>query len=206
MTKNLDIQRFNDEELLKKYLDTKNQELLGELLNRYISFVVLIAAKYLKDKDLAKDMAMQVFEKVIADVERFEITHFKSWLHVVTKNQCLMYLRATKGHQELSIDADFLLERHVENNLVVHHGYDEEKEQNLQELEKAVNQLDVEQKRCIELFFIEERSYKEITDMTGYSLNEVKSYIQNGKRNLRNILAKNGQVILYLLFCIHLVK
>jgi RNA polymerase sigma factor (sigma-70 family) len=206
LNKSTEIQHLTDEELLNKYLHLRDQSILGQLLERYISFVLLIASKYLKDKDLAKDLSMQVFEKVINEVHRFEIKNFKSWLHVVTKNQCLMHLRSQKGHLSISIDHSFNEGNFVENETFVHHGYDEEKESRLVRLEDAVNQLDEEQRQCVKLFFIEEKSYKEITDTTGYNLNQVKSYIQNGKRNLRNILASNGDIILYLLFCLQLIS
>jgi RNA polymerase sigma factor (sigma-70 family) len=206
LNKSTEIQHLTDEELLQKYFGQRDQAILGQLLERYISFVLLIASKYLKDKDLAKDLSMQVFEKVINEVHRFEIKNFKSWLHVVTKNQCLMHLRSQKGHFSISIDQSNNTGNFVENETFVHHGYDEEKESRLVQLEDAVNQLDEEQRQCVQLFFIEEKSYKEITDTTGYTLNQVKSYIQNGKRNLRNILAENGNIVLYLLICMQLIS
>jgi RNA polymerase sigma factor (sigma-70 family) len=206
LDRSAEIQHVTDEELLKKYFGQRDQAILGQLLERYIPFVLLIASKYLKDKDLAKDISMQVFEKVISEVHRFEIQNFKSWLHIVTKNQCLMYLRSEKGHFSISIDQSNNTGNFVENETFVHHGYDEEKENRLVQLEDAVNQLDEEQRQCVQLFFIEEKSYKEITDVTGYSMNQVKSFIQNGKRNLRNILAENGNISLYLLICMYLIN
>ena len=53
--------------------------------------------------------------------------------------------------------------------------------------------LNPEQKQTVELFYLQEKSYKEIVDQTGFSMNDVKSYIQNGKRNLKIMLSKTDE-------------
>jgi RNA polymerase sigma-70 factor (ECF subfamily) len=195
-----------------------------------LRFVYLICLKYVKTDELAKDLSMQVFEQVCTDVLKFEIKNFKSWLHVVSKNTCLMYLRKNKsrpqtssidespmilqitntnddsmdvssGHNiQFSTNENFVLnsmemssEMHPDNNLEV----------KLEQLEKAVNLLEGNQKSCIKLFYLNEKTYKEVAEITGLDLNEVKSNIQNGKRNLKNYLINNELISLYLFFIIN---
>ena len=204
MNKNSEIQALTDEELLRKYTLEKDKVLLGQLLTRYIRFVFLIGLKYLHDEEKAKDMAMQVFEKVSTDILRFEIKHFKSWLHIVTKNECLMHLRSQKGFQHIHFDSEKESEKNVENDVFVHHDYDQEKEIKLGQLEKAINSLEEGQKECIALFYIQEKSYKEVADITGLSLNQVKSNIQNGKRNLKSMLINSGEFMLMVFVSLYL--
>jgi RNA polymerase sigma-70 factor (ECF subfamily) len=58
-------------------------------------------------------------------------------------------------------------------------------------LEKCIETLGDEQKQCVKLFYLQEKCYKEITESTGFDMNKVKSYIQNGKRNLKICMEKN---------------
>lgn len=153
---------------------------VGILFNRYTSLVYGVCLKYLKNREDAKDATMLLFEKLLVALKEHEVTHFKSWLYITTRNHCLMKLRSEKGKyaEELS---PFLMESVGE----LHPEEVEMKETNLTRMEKCIEQLNTEQKACVQLFFLQEKCYKEITDLTGYDLNKVKSFIQNGKRNLK---------------------
>lgn len=204
MTKNHEIKSLPDIELLNAFLLKKENRYLGELLDRYVRFVFVVCMKYLKNEEEAKDMVMQVFEKVIRDVHRFEIQNFKSWLHVVTKNSCLMHLRSNKNIKNTSWDEtkDFTL--NVETRHAMHLEESEENELRLVELEKSVLLLEESQKQCIELFYLKGKSYLEVAEITGFTLNQVKSNIQNGKRNLKNRLMANGEFILMVFISLYL--
>ena len=75
----------------------------------------------------------------------------------------------------------------------MHQNKAEEKEVQYTQLEKAIEELNEDQRKCIELFYLKEKSYNDIVDLTGYTMNEVKSFIQNGKRNLKIKLDKNSE-------------
>lgn len=132
---------------------------------------------------------MQVFEKLVKTVKENDVKNFKSWLHVVTKNECLMLLRSRKYKTEKT-SSELNSEVHMDLAYSLHPTEDEHIEQNLQELELAVEELPPEQKECIRLFYLQQKCYKEIEELTGFELNKVKSYIQNGKRNLKIHLQK----------------
>lgn len=177
-------QQATDQDLLDAFGKKQNLDDLAELYNRYIHLIYGVCLKYLKNKDDAQDAVMQVFEKLIGDVNRFEIKNFKSWLYVYTRNLSLMKIRASKGG--LSIKDIETLEESMENELSVHPTDDENNlEDNLQALEKCIETLIKEQKECVSLFFLKEMSYKQIVEQTGFEINKVKSYLQNGKRNLK---------------------
>jgi RNA polymerase sigma factor (sigma-70 family) len=65
-------------------------------------------------------------------------------------------------------------------------------DQDMETLKKCIDQLKDEQKECIKLFYLEEKCYQEIAESTSYELKKVKSYIQNGKRNLRICMDQHG--------------
>ena len=161
--------------------------ILGHLFSRYTSMVYGVCLKYLKDREDAKDAVMQVFEKLMQSLKAHEVENFKSWLYVTTRNHCLMHLRSRKGKYNEQISSQL-----VESDLVLHQVDEPEIEQNLSKLEKCIEELAEDQKLCVKLFFLEEKCYKDVVGLTGFDLNKVKSYIQNGKRNLKICMDGNG--------------
>ncbi|MDF2438461.1 MAG: sigma-70 family polymerase sigma factor [Bacteroidota bacterium] len=141
--------------------------------------------KYLKDEDDSSDASMQIFEKLLKDLKKHEIQQFKGWLHMVCKNFCLMQLRSgqTKLKHQKELYKDFA--GIMENDLGLHHSLEYTKELQLNYMEECMKGLNNEQRLCIELFYLQEKSYNEVAAMTSFSMNNVKSYIQNGKRNLK---------------------
>lgn len=173
-----------DERLLQEYKQSGDLKTLATLYQQYMHLVYGVCLKYLGNEEQSKDAVMQIFEELIQKVKQHEIKQFKSWLYVLSRNFCLMQLRASKKMPTESLP-DFM-----EFADDVHH--DNDNEENLTALERCREKLPKPQKLTIQLFYIEEKCYKEIADDTGYSMNEVKSYIQNGKRNLKICLEKNS--------------
>jgi RNA polymerase sigma factor (sigma-70 family) len=171
---------FEDSELILNYKESGEKVWVGELYKRYRALVYGVCLKYLKDREQSKDAAMHVFEKLLASLLSHEVQHFKSWLYVSTRNYCLMQLRSQKGKYTEEI-SPLLVETSPTNHL----EDGTELEGNLTKLEKCIETLNAEQKACVQLFFLQEKCYQEVSDNTGYELGKVKSYIQNGKRNLK---------------------
>lgn len=171
---------MTDQELLDRYYADGNNEWLGTLLSRYTLLLFGVCMKYMKQEDEAKDCVQQIFVKIITELPKYRVTWFKSWIYTIARNHCLMKLRDQHGRQvELSEtmladwDDEMMKHRHME------------KDQLLDLMTRALEELGPEQKQCVILFYLEKRSYQEITDITGFTLMQVKSHIQNGKRNLR---------------------
>ena len=177
--------QHSDLELISSYKETADKEIIGFLFEKYTHLVFGVCMKYLKDEDEAKDAVMQIFEKLITDLKKHEINQFKGWLHSVSKNYCLMQLRSDKNRagKEQELKKEF--KSFVESGFEVHLTDVPDKEKQLTLLEEAIKTLKEDQKLCIELFYLREKSYHEIVELTGYSLNNVKSHIQNGKRNIK---------------------
>ncbi|MBC7947123.1 MAG: sigma-70 family RNA polymerase sigma factor [Chitinophagaceae bacterium] len=172
---------ITDQELLAKFHADHNNEWLGILLERYTLLLLGVCMKYLKNEDDAKDSVQQIFLKVIQELHKYKVEYFKSWVYMVAKNYCLMKLRDKQGKLATSLNEN------------IHSTPDEEldkqvflqNDKTLEVMEEALGELNAEQKQCVTLFYLQKKSYQEINELTGFSMLQVKSYIQNGKRNLR---------------------
>ena len=172
--------KLSDNELLLLYIQQDDKIALGTLFKRYYHMVFGVAMKYMKNSDLAKDVTMQVFEKLIPDLKKHKIHYFKSWLYRVAQNACLMELRKNKS---ITKPLEENLMGNMENETELHQI--EEKEAMLTNMEHELDKLPAEQQKCIKLFYLERKTYNDICEATGYTFKEVKSFIQNGKRNLK---------------------
>ncbi len=186
---------ISDEELVHRYRNSFDTAYIGELYQRYTHLVFGVCMKYFKNEMESEDATMQIFEKLIADLKKHHITAFKPWLHTVVKNHCMMHFRKESSETKKKVELKFERGEVVENPENNHLQEAEDKEFVLQYLKEGIDELKEEQRTCIELFYLKDCSYAEITTITGFSINEVKSYIQNGKRNLKNyITARNEQL------------
>lgn len=181
-----------EKQLIEKFRQSQDIALLGKLYQPYMHLVYGVCLKYLKDRDLAQDAVMTIFEELVVKLPKHEVENFKSWLYVLSKNHCLMELRKQKRLKTDNYDhSDLGL---MENGQLLHH--EEEyvlQEENLERLSYCIAQLKTEQKQCVEMFYLDKKSYLEITESTSYELKKVKSYIQNAKRNLKQCMEQGGK-------------
>ena len=174
----------SDNELLDRYYATNDQKWIGILLDRYTMLLLGVCMKYLKNEEEARDAVQQIFLKVLTEVSKYRIDYFKSWLYMVAKNHCLMKLRASQGRQMKELKEFAIEDQETDKTELLAN----ENAYNL--LEEAIDELSEEQKQCVTLFYLKKYSYQQITDVTGFTPMQVKSYIQNGKRNLRMLLER----------------
>ncbi len=177
---------WDEPSLLSNFRQTGDLEILGRLYGQYMPLVYGLCLKYLKDEHDSKDAVMQIFEQLVKKLRVHEVSNFKSWLYTLARNHCLMALRAAGKHPTSSLE-----EQAVESGEFLHPVNDDDKEERLVLMENCIGKLPDEQKATIRLFYLDQKCYKEVADLTGYDLNKVKSYIQNGKRNLRICMEKN---------------
>ena len=176
----------NDTDLVKKYKSGGDINVLGELYARYMDLVYGVCLKYFKEPEEAKDAVINIFEELVTKLKKYDVANFKSWLYQLTKNYCLMKIRSGKS-KPVVVDVDIM---HLgENN---HLDNIAEKENQLNGMENCVEQLPAEQKRAIQLFYLQGKCYKEIAELTGMEINRVRSFIQNGRRNLKICMEKQA--------------
>lgn len=173
----------SDEELLDIFQNSGSLDVLGELYSRYMHLVYGVSLKYLGDRDDAQDAVMNIFEKLVTDLPKHKVQNFKSWLYVLTKNHCLMEFRSRKSADNrlegLKIEQEFM-----ESGIEMH-PLDREDRSIEDALKKCIEKLKDEQKQCIDLFYYQKLCYQEIAAKLLMEEKKVKSYLQNGKRNLK---------------------
>lgn len=182
---------LSDEELAAYYRESGRRELIGELFKRYSHLVLGVCYRYMGNRDDAQDIAMGIFESLFSSLRKFEVRNFRAWLLVVTKSHCNQALRDRKKHSLSREWEENLMDEVMENNPALHPDTENENEFRIKKLHLAVGNLSPGQQHCILLFYFDGKSYQQIAETTGYSLNEVKSHIQNGKRNLKISLEQN---------------
>jgi RNA polymerase sigma-70 factor (ECF subfamily) len=178
--------------VLEMFRQSGNNQYLGILLQRYTLLLFGVCMKYLRNEEEAKDAVQQVFIKALGEAGKYPITYFKSWIYTVARNYCLMELR--KNHRTIS-------DEEVQGGLA-DTGPDpleeklqrDHKEQLLSWIEQGLQQLQEPQRQCVTLFYLEKCSYQQIAERTGHSLMQVKSAIQNGKRNIKIWVEKQRQI------------
>ena len=158
---------------------------LGELYQRYMDLVYGVCLKYYKEPETAKDGVMQLFEELVQKLKRHEVDNFKGWLHQVAKNHCLMQLRTPKNLKTVEFKSEL-----VQSEADVHLNGVMEKEENFKKMEFCLDTLIKEQRETIKLFYLEGKCYNEIVEITGQEWNQVRSLIQNGRRNLKICMEK----------------
>lgn len=181
------MEEQDDASLVVAYQKSGDLKMLGELYNKYMHLVYGVCFNYFKDEEQSKDAVMQIFEELVSKLRIHQVQNFKSWLHVLTRNHCLMALRKSSRNPTVTMEDNF-----VENSDFVHLDIDDTKETQLTIMEKCMETLSEEQRRSVDLFYLQEKCYKEVADITGYDMLKVKSYIQNGKRNLKICIEKNS--------------
>lgn len=182
--KNNQYSHLTDQELLDSFYTTRDNQWLGTLLQRYTLLLLGVCMKYLKNEEEARDSVQQVFLKTITELHKYRVDYFKSWLYMVAKNHCLMKLRNRQGKQPTELKEQMALATDEAQSKHLHL----EKDRQLEIMEESLEALNAEQKQCVTLFYLEKKSYQEIANHTGFTLMQVKSYIQNGKRNLKILM------------------
>ena len=176
-----------DEELISAFKQSGNKNLLADLFKNHVNTIYGTCLFYLQDKEEAKDEVMNIFEKLLSELKTNEIKNFKGWLSFVVRNHCISVIRKkntvlknTKGYYDYEYkDAVY------EEELKIESVNDEKM---LEHLQDCLPKLKEAQRKCIELFYLKNMSYQQICELTTYEINEVKSYIQNGKRKLKLLI------------------
>ena len=186
--KNISPNDTTDKELVAAFKQSGDTNYLSTLYQRYMDLVFGICLKYFKDAERCKDAVMDIYEELNTKLKLHEVENFKGWLHVLARNYCLMQLRSPRNMKTTEFKADFM--QSAENTHL--NGEVLEKESNFVKLEQCLNTLTNEQRQSVQLFYLENKCYNEIAEITGFDWNKVRSYIQNGRRNLKLCMDEKG--------------
>jgi RNA polymerase sigma-70 factor (ECF subfamily) len=185
--RNISHNNLSDKELVALYKESGNMAVLGELYQRYMELVYGVCLKYYKEPETAKDSVMQIFEELVSKLKKHEVDNFRGWLHQVAKNHCLMQLRTPKNLKTVEFKTEI-----VQSGEELHLNGVLEKEENFKKLEYCLGTLTDEQRETVKLFYLDGKCYNEIVEITGKDWNQVRSFIQNGRRNLKLCMEKTA--------------
>ncbi|MCB9255637.1 MAG: sigma-70 family RNA polymerase sigma factor [Chitinophagales bacterium] len=174
---------LSDNELIDRFRYSHNNQYVGELYTRYAHLVLGLCIKYFKDLEVAKDATMGIFELLLNELKRHKIENFKSWLYTVSKNYCLQELRKKSSSNSKEDLYKVFISETMETEMDLH--LHKEKENLILKMEQALPSLKYNQRLCLKMFYLEGKSYADISKELEFSLKDVKSHIQNGKRNLK---------------------
>ncbi|HLL96464.1 MAG TPA: sigma-70 family RNA polymerase sigma factor [Spirosoma sp.] len=178
-------------EYVAAYRATGDLAVLGELYERHMELVYAVCYNYLRDEDEAKDAVMHLFEQLVTDLRRHDVQQFQPWLHSVARNYCLMQLRKKQAHPMAALlTGDTDVDDTDSLPLLVEEPDALDLEEDLTCLEACLQTLPTEQRTCLTLFYLEQKSYADVALITGYDSKQVKSYLQNGRRNLKLCMSK----------------
>jgi RNA polymerase sigma-70 factor (ECF subfamily) len=176
---------ISDQELLERFYADHDNQWLGILLERYTLLLLGVCMKYLKNEEQARDSVQQIFLKAITELQKYRVEYFKSWIYMVAKNHCLMQLRDKPGKNTVEVKDSIVAEvdEADKESLLLN-------EKTYEYMGEALKELNADQQLCVTLFYMEKKSYQQIAEQTGYRMMQVKSHIQNGKRNMRILIEK----------------
>ncbi|MCB0637390.1 MAG: RNA polymerase sigma factor, partial [Lewinella sp.] len=183
-----DLSGLSDEELLAAARGRRRERFCDEIFRRYHVEVYGLCLYLLREASLSQDLTLQIFAKAFTELSGAEVSQLRPWLLALTRNTCLNHLKQAKKRQQARQDWQA---RTGEQNMLYAENRALETFSLLQEpgdddrLHALLATLPAEQRRCLELFYWEGLSYREIAARTGFAEKQVKSYLQNGKRQLR---------------------
>jgi RNA polymerase sigma factor (sigma-70 family) len=183
--RNISSGSASDEELVSSFKATGDLSVLGTLYQRYMDLVYGVCLKYLRIPENAQDSTIAIFEELIVKLKKHEVEHFRAWLYSLAKNHCLMRIRSEKKSVTVAFDVELM---QSEENL--HLNGELDREESFRKLDDCMEKLDPDQKTVIELFYLQGKCYKEVSEITGLEWNKVRSFIQNGRRNLKICMDK----------------
>jgi RNA polymerase sigma factor (sigma-70 family) len=178
-----------DLDLITRYKQDRDINIVALLFQRYMDLLFGVCLKYFKEPEQAKDALMQIFEELLKKLDKHEIANFKGWLYTLAKNHCLMQLRSPKTIKTAEFHSETMQSGEELHLIAVM-----EKEAEFGRMEKCLETLADEQQKTVRLFYLENKSYKEIAEITGIDWNKIRSFIQNGRRNLKICMEKSVSI------------
>lgn len=178
---------MDEQSLIATFRQKQKMQALAELYGRYVHLVSTLAHSILKQQHLAEDAVNDVFEIIAQDLKTTQVNNFSSWLYSVTKFHCLKL----KKKQQKEFAQEDMSQQEATDDAISNLEMELKLQKRIALMQSSLGEIKEHQKTCIELFYLKGMSYHDISDQTGFSVKEVKSYIQNGKRNLKNVMLDN---------------
>lgn len=157
-----------------------NSEALTVLINEYKDIAYNLALSMVKNKENAKDIVQNSFLKVLENINRFRNeSKFSTWLYRIVYNQSINFIKKT-NHLNSGIQNTSMSFEYYEN--------DDSQEENVQELYKAIDLLNDTERNIIMLFYLADKSVKEISHILKLSNSNIKVILHRTRKKLQEII------------------
>jgi len=171
----------NDEEIIKK-IQKGQSDLFGVIVDRYQGKMERYARKFLLNQGDINDIVQDIFIKAYTNIKGFDIKRkFSSWLYRIAHNHLVNHLRKRKIILPL-LDWD---------TFFPHKEYDIEEDINNQEIRDLINRcldkLTIKYREPLVLYYFQELSYREISDILKIPVSTVGIRIKRAKQQMKNI-------------------
>jgi RNA polymerase sigma factor (sigma-70 family) len=184
-----------DKNLIQRCLKGE-EKAFEQLLGKYRTSVFSICLRMVRNRSTAEDIAEEVFVKVFSALDRYDPTFpFASWLHRITSNLCIDYIRREKDRaisldQPLGGDEDGLLLQIPARTAAP--DREVESKEMMAMLDEAIARLPEHYRIIVILRHQEERSYEEISETLGIPLGTVKARIHRARNMIVEYLRTKG--------------
>lgn len=178
------IIKLSDEQLVVKVRD-EDQEFYAYLVKRYEEKLLRYANYLINSPHKAADVVQESFIKAFVNLKGFNSKKkFSSWIYRIVHNQAINYLK--KHQKEISWEKNDWLKNKIKD------GQDLErdliKKENIKRVKKGLKKLDIKYREVLALFYFEEKSYEEISDILRIAIGTVGTRVNRGKKLLKLIL------------------
>ena len=181
MEKDLDINLYNE------YLESKEANAFEALYIKYKDKLKYFIYNIVKDEDKAEDIIQENFIYILQNKISDKYS-FKFHIYLVAKSKAISYINTENRRSDIQnkylINETEKVEKDVADIVI--------KQEEKEELLKAIDQVDEKYRNAIYLVKIEGLSYNETAEILGESVQNIKNHIHRGKTQLRKILVKKG--------------
>jgi len=176
---------FTDEQLVV-IVREKDREAYGEILRRYETKLSHYLRKFINHSAELEDVLQDVFIKAFRNLNAFdEEQKFSSWIFRIAHNEAINNIKKRRSEQLVLDDKEWEV---VDDK--IDFGREVDRTITQKQVAAALLKLKEKYREPLILFYFEERSYEEISDILKIPVNTVGTFISRGKKELKELLKK----------------
>ena len=176
----------NDDQILINQIIEGDNHAFSELVDRYKGMIFTVTMRMLKNREEAEEVAQDSFVKMYKSLPRFKGgSKFSTWLYRIAYNSCLDRIKKNKKHLN-DVEINEFTEHEVKtiDNALVQM----EKNEQAEAIQRCIAQLPSEDSFLMTLYYFDDLSLGEISDIMGITANSIKVKLFRSRKKLASIL------------------
>lgn len=173
---------LSDQELVILTLESSHRA-FEEIVNRYQEPILRYTLRLLNNNQQdAQDVVSESFFRAFKNLASYKPDHkFSSWLYRIAHNQAVSMIKSKSNMFFVDIENFFQIISPPKQEPII----------SLQELDQILDQLKLKDKNLLVLFYLEQKSLREISDILFLTENTVAQQLSRARQKARNIINKN---------------